>query len=496
MAGLAAASPMDFLRAVIESDGAVSVTTSFETSDWSALFGEPSEENPTAATMNGIAVMAQNVLSILTLQATTNAAQDRVVLDVQLNGQSALKADVGISEEGVVLASDWVGEKPILLAWEDMAKAAENVDWQSLKDTFLNQTGLTRDLAGAEEAEEIEAPNTTALITAWLARAEVSEVTEQPEECDPAAVRMDITLTGADFEALADAVLADMEMHPSAGKMIENFLQQSGKTMDDVKAEIHKNLEKMQDVPVSVWLDGESGLVRFETAMAITGENEEEGGEFSAVIVRNTLEQGPCYNALFDTKATDAEQALKFTVLPGEDTTAFQAMTYATDTDGVLRPGAQIDGLYTKNRTDEAYDDTLEMEVASWQPTVSFDGDGEGEAAMKLVYPEEGQTVMILNGRITGTAQAMDAITAITIPTVKADAPVLTVTTHYAATEKLPPMDTADAIRVMALSEEEQQAFAAEVQPVLMGRLFQTIQLLPEDLAMMLMQLFGGMGSN
>lgn len=225
-----------------------------------------------------------DMLSALSLYRLS-AREGRNAFAVQLSGEDAFRVDWEDTPDRFYFSSNWLGGEVISFNDEEagaaLARLAElmggamNVTLEELEEALSVLGTAQPELAEEDLAEIAEYLQTV------LDRVEVSEVTQQPRNCDPAQQMFTLTLTAEDiaqyYEIVFDMLLNNQEfmsmlqaMNASASLNGESMTVEEG--MKEFPELIRSKADQIGEIPVTVYLDSNGNPVKITAGMRITSD--------------------------------------------------------------------------------------------------------------------------------------------------------------------------------------------------------------------------------
>ena len=226
-------------------------------------------------------------------------------ITLSLSGSEAVTANVAVTEAGLSLSSNLLGDDVVSVTFEELITLCNQQLAQyglSLETLMTVISTYLQDL----DFSDLTFEQTNALVTEIMGRAVYAEVTEQPNDCDPAAALMTIHLTGADIANVYTATLNDVLNCKFISKVVTDLLPLAGSdmTIDELKAGVEQTLTEtfslLGDIPVYFYLDENGSPVKEEFTLSMQGMTEycaftklttADAVELAAVVTMGTEEQ-------------------------------------------------------------------------------------------------------------------------------------------------------------------------------------------------------------
>ncbi len=224
-----------------------------------------------------------DLLSAMSIYQLTSR-EGRNAFALQFSGQDAFRADWEAGEDRFYFSSNWLGSD-VLSFNEEEALAAVNRLTQLLGGTSsLDMADLEEQLAGFAAASELsfseeDLAALTAYVQQLMERVEVSEVTQQPRNCDAAEQMLTLTLTMEDCAQYYEIICTALLNNPQYMSLLEQM--NSSFTMNGETMTAREFLEKLPDavrsldgtieeIPVVIYLDsaGEPVMVTMDMSIA------------------------------------------------------------------------------------------------------------------------------------------------------------------------------------------------------------------------------------
>lgn len=233
-----------------------------------------------------------------------SSREGRNAFALQLSGKDAFRVDWEDADGRFYVLSNWLGEDAISFNDEELAATITRLSELMGEAANVSAEELNKALSSLEisqpEFSEEEIAKVTDYIQTLMERVEVSEVTQQPRNCDAAEEMLTLTLTAEDiaqyYEVVFDIMLQNEEMM--------NFLHQLNFTatvdgeamtveeaMEQFPDKIRAQADAIGEIPMTIYLDSNGEPVMLTTDMNIVP----EGGEAVAMnfeMTRQTTSDG------------------------------------------------------------------------------------------------------------------------------------------------------------------------------------------------------------
>lgn len=468
-------------------------------------------------------------------------------LSVSLQGNEVLNADVAVDDAGTFyLKSNVLGSGTI---------AVNTDEWQPLMEKLIDLMTAAEAFT-ASEAEELKAQLAAAfaadgaviptadeafanvdwkpvetLMTEMLASAVTEAVTEQPEGCDRASVKVTMTFKPEDvvklYQVLADCLKAD----PAAMAYLNSEFASTGMTAEDFLTQMVEAMKEasasMEDIPAVYYVSVAGNIVRVDAQINMNMEGEKL--TMPIVYTRETTEQGIMHTVKGNADVNGTElivlngtyldageaglMAGEITMTADENDKMIMTADCVFDDKNVdfsmdikvTEPGAeqQIGMTLVAVETDTATDVKFNMNVKADGETVGIsvtakdeqtpgETSASGKGSLEMAITASGVT-MGLVGDYTTTAETTadgakkDTACDVKLTVLGMDIPLLSINM---ATETCEPADSivsADAVHPAAMSDEELEAWGAQVAQNAQIALITVVQNLPASVLQLLM---------
>lgn len=233
-----------------------------------------------------------------------SSREGRNAFALQLSGKDAFRVDWEDADGRFYVLSNWLGEDAISFNDEELAATITRLSELMGEAANVSAEELNKALSSLEisqpEFTEEEIAKVTDYIQTLMERVEVSEVTQQPRNCDAAEEMLTLTLTAEDiaqyYEVVFDIMLQNEEMM--------NFLHQLNFTatvdgeamtveeaMEQFPDKIRAQADAIGEIPMTIYLDSNGEPVMLTMDMNIVP----EGGEAVAMnfeMTRQTTSDG------------------------------------------------------------------------------------------------------------------------------------------------------------------------------------------------------------
>ena len=251
----------------------------------------------------GINTPVSDLLSALSIYQLSSR-EGRNAFALQLSGKDAFRVDWEDADGRFYVLSNWLGEDAISFNDEELAATITRLSELMGEAANVSAEELNKALSSLEisqpEFTEEEIAKVTDYIQTLMERVEVSEVTQQPRNCDAAEEMLTLTLTAEDiaqyYEVVFDIMLQNEEMM--------NFLHQLNVTatvdgeamtveeaMEQFPDKIRAQADAIGEIPMTIYLDSNGEPVMLTMDMNIVP----EGGEAVAMnfeMTRQTTSDG------------------------------------------------------------------------------------------------------------------------------------------------------------------------------------------------------------
>ena len=278
---------------------------------------------------------------------------------VSVSGTDLLTADVALDGLTVKVASNLLGDDVVTVNLLDvMSRAMENMG--SNVSVNVEELGSAMGyimqvytVLQSLDLSDLEFTNAQTVLTDIVARVleGTTEVTEQPEGCDPAATVTTFTLSGTDAANLVSAAVEDLLNCASIRSLAEQNLAE-GTTVDDQLAQLKESLtqqaQDLGEITYTMYLDSEGGLV----AADMTFNTQDNTGniqltrntEAGQVVYELTMTQGEMTAVMTCVKA-DNGASLQISVPMDGDTFTMGGSYAATDNERQLTLNIGADSI-------------------------------------------------------------------------------------------------------------------------------------------------------
>lgn len=423
-------------------------------------------QHGTAMTVLGLGEMADAInqlIDMVGLQAYSQGddVNQQAGISLTLNGEVAATAELAKKGSEVYAVSNLLGStvvatqeevNALIDAMVQDAEQAANVK-EMLNGFFSGEMFAESALDLDELLSSIDLTAALKLIEDINARAEVTEVTEPLEGCDPAATKIAFTMTADELNTVVNSVVKSF-LESDAMKQAIASLEQQGMqvnlTFDELKL--------TEDVPVEIYLDAEGDLV---CLLANTSFKNEEGNEMAEkiMVTRLTDEAG----------AVTLSEVIGLTKGDEEMTVAFVLTVYEDDnvsfSTNVSMQQEELMSIYGSVVTvDNVSALTLFVSVNDNGETMGF-----------------GLNVTVVKGE-------NNTQTTIEILPQDGSEAYITIVIDCATVEDFLSIASADAVHLLTLSSEEMEAFMETVSQTAMTQLITVLQKLPEEVLALVMQ--------
>ena len=167
----------------------------------------------------GINTPVSDLLSALSIYQLSSR-EGRNAFALQLSGKDAFRVDWEDADGRFYVLSNWLGEDAISFNDEELAATITRLSELMGEAANVSAEELNKALSSLEisqpEFTEEEIAKVTDYIQTLMERVEVSEVTQQPRNCDAAEEMLTLTLTAEDiaqyYEVVFDIMLQNEEM--------------------------------------------------------------------------------------------------------------------------------------------------------------------------------------------------------------------------------------------------------------------------------------------
>lgn len=467
-----AESPLTALGQAIEAGKPVEVSVSFEAGE--ALAAD-ADTKPLADLLNALAFTG----------SFQDGAESFGKFQMMLSGTEVLNFAAMEKGDELCLSSNLLGKDAVSLKADEMEALLPRIIDTLVKLNILteNDAKMVKDVLAAaiEEAKqpaaemEITPESIEALMKVFTdlgSRCTITDVTAQPKGCDPAEKMATITLTGEDVVQVWEAYIAFFKANPALMSQMQAGFAASGEAvnveqeLDKMLAELKKNVDNIEDIPLTLYLDKDGLPVYGTMAMAI--KEDEERHTVDAEYVRLTVSEGVSHSMTMTVKEDEKDgEAVVATVnvLIGEarDMIKFDVVEKETGKDD--EPVMSLTAELTKNRTETTAKDQATMEI-----TVYDDGKADTfriAADIDAVKTDDGVTMEM---PITFAFNA--------------DAPQLTVNLSVKPCEAL--TAPADVVAPAQMSDDELSAWVVQVIQSASTEVVTLVQALPTSILMLM----------
>lgn len=244
-----------------------------------------------------------DLLSALSIYQLSSR-EGRNAFALQLSGKDAFRVDWEDADGRFYVLSNWLGEDAISFNDEELAATITRLSELMGEAANVSAEELNKALSSLEisqpEFTEEEIAKVTDYIQTLMERVEVSEVTQQPRNCDAAEEMLTLTLTAEDIAQYYEVVFDIMLQNE--GMM--NFLHQLNFTatvdgeamtveeaMEQFPDKIRAQADAIGEIPMTIYLDSNGEPVMLTMDMNIVP----EGGEAVAMnfeMTRQTTSDG------------------------------------------------------------------------------------------------------------------------------------------------------------------------------------------------------------
>ncbi len=468
-------------------------------------------------------------------------------LAVFLQGNEVLNADVAVDDAGTFyLKSNALGSDTIAVNTNEWQPLLEKlIDLMTAAEAFTASEAaeLKAQLAAVFAADGAAIPTADkafanvdwkpveTLMTELMASAVTEAVTEQPEGCDRAAAKVTMTFKPEDvvrlYQVLADCLKADADAmaylnseFASSGMTAEDFLTQMVEAVKEASA-------SMEDIPAVYYVSVAGNIVRVDAQINMDMEGEKL--TMPIVYTRETLEQGVMHTVKGTADVNGAELVVlngtymdagdaglvagNITMTPDEDDKMVLTADCVFDDKNVdfsmdikvTESGAeqQIGMTLVTAETDHTTDVKFNMNVTADGENMSIgvnakdeqtpgETSASGKGSLEMAITASSVT-MSLVGDYTTTAEATaegakkDTACDLKLTVLGMEIPLLSINM---ATETCEPHDSivsADAVHPAAMSDEELEAWGAQVAQSAQIALITVVQNLPASVLQLLM---------
>ena len=415
-------------------------------------------------------------------------------LEVVLQGNPVLTLDAAANGEGAYVASNFLGEDTLAFskdeiiavldaaaasAAEEGATEADLAQINEMKEAIPQFFETISDPKAWEmeidedefELDEDDFPKTIAFITPVMERATVREATEadQREDCDKMKTIVEITMTGKEMGEFMNVFMQEMSA-TKFGKSFEQGLMSSGMTMDDMLKEMNATFELIDEIPMTIGLDAEDELTLLDSKMHFKANEETNATELDEEILVVRKTDGDVENVTVTVEAK------------GDGSTVLVTVNVADTGDDQGQVIVEV-----------AVAETLEDEM---ETIVQVRGNWMGVEENDLEKVNASFEVGILDGEtMTGFGMVIKAEdvseeethASIQILPLDSEAPYLTINVNVYSADAMEAVNTENAVRLLSMSEEEQEAWATQLEGVAQLESIKLLQNLPASVLSLMM---------
>ena len=461
------------------------------------FLGDGANNESVAEGIANIVPAVKELIAALGVHAETTTDLQNGKFALMLSGQEALDIAWTMDETQAAVQSSWIGEAPLAFGWDElreMTQSGSGMDFdfnayingiKEYAQNLINNAG-SRDMNGLNIL-----PKTAEYVNGILEKAEKAPA-EQPGDCDPVAEAWTINLTRADIQGVVDAFLGDAAELPilapvlnAAGMDAETFIAKVDESLQQGLAKV------VEPVVINVLVDAESKPVKVECLLETA--DEENPLALSFLMSRNTMDGTlKTYDILFEAyQKAELQTQMSALVTVGENSFQMETIVNVPDGDKLATMMKQsVESAWTETENTVTVQNT--QVTQQWQPSYEMVTAEDGTNDYRLVYPEEPSLVIRTEGS-TVIEQTADGYTVAAdnkfiLPQFGEDA-LLTV---HGAMKTVPapaPLNTENAVHFLKLGEEEQTAFIQNLMTNVQTKAIQLVQLLPQSVLMLVMQM-------
>lgn len=441
----------------------------------------------------------------LSWQTGENAQAGAVV---SLSGKEILTFDAAAAEDAFYLLCNLLGEEAVMVKPEDMEplmnrfidlfaqmgalSSAEVKEMKTLLAEAFAQGFAAGSSAAMQAAElpEIDMSEVADIVTAFVeARTVEADVTAQPRNSDPAAKRVQVTFTGEDMVSLWTQIIDEMLANAQLMEMINANVEIEGgmtaeEALEQVKSELSVIPEMIRDdIVLDMYLDEKDEPVYATTSIAAAEpQSASSGATVTGKIGGSGSSQGSGVAATVTMDMNYARLTLN------------DAVTHAVN---VIAKDAQDTVALSVNVIDGEGRDEIRLDMGdaetSFAVNITKDEAVEenaktGTIAVNFVISDP-EMSLDLNVKVDEKSQknGVDATAQYDISVSLGAQELFGMTVDVATGEPEAAMATENAIRLAEISEEDFQAWFADVAGGLQGWAVTVVQALPASVLMLLM---------
>lgn len=415
--------------------------------------------------------------------------------EVVLQGNPVLKLDVAVNGEGAYAASNFLGEDTLAFSKDELiavldtmaASAAE----QGATETDLAQINEMKQAVSQSfemysdpkawdklfdedefELDEDDFANAIAYLTPVMERAKVREATEadQRDDCDKIANIVEITMTGKEMGEYMGVVMKDLSA-TKFGQSFEQGLTSGGMTMDELLNEMNATFEQIDEIPMTIGLDAENELALISCKIHFKANEETSAPELDEEILVLRKTDGDVENVTVSVEATGDDSATVLVTVNVADTGDDQGqviveVAVAETPEDEMQTIVQVRGNWMVVEEND-----LEKVNASFEAAIL---DGETMTGFGMVIKAEDVSEEESHGSVQ-------------ILPLDSESPYLTINVNVYTADAMDAVNTENAVNLLTMSEEEQEAWAAKLESVVKLESIKMIQSLPASVLSLMM---------
>ena len=508
-------------------------TVTFTPADLSSMLGAE-----TAAVYSDVL----NALSIELYQA-----DDQGSLSAQLSGKDVLTLSGAFRDGTTYLNSNFLGSRsiavdadewqPLLEKLVDLLAAAGEMDEDEASLVKAQLAGMfSGEMAAQMNAEDafadVDWTPVIDLVTGMLTdKGTVEEVTEQPNDSDPAATKVTLTLTGEDYVKLYSTVADCIRKSDNAMAFLDKQLASAEMTAEELFAEFIDALEEAytemnMEMLLTVYLSADEDLVAMDGDMTVTQDNVTmklpmvyrrltgEQGVSHTVSIRCSADDTPVMT--MDLLYLDAEPAgmvtFKANLLDGDDKMQMTADAAFDDKNvdasfkmDVTESGESVVmtvSVLSTNEDNKSNTD-VKLNVNSGDEDVSIalkldgeqtpgDANASSQGSMSLMIDADG-VEMALNSSYTTVTEASESSVCrettadVGLTVMGMDIPLFSVKAVTESCDAMASLAEGASVHPAAMSDEELSAYGEEIATDAQTALMVLIQNLPTSVLQLMM---------
>ncbi len=416
-------------------------------------------------------------------------------VEVVLQDTSVLTLDASVNGEGMYMASNFLGEDTLAFSKDEIiavldataASAAEQgateadlAQFNEMKEAIPAFFEAASDPKTWEmevdedefELDEDDFPKTIALAKPMMERAKVREATEadQREDCDKMKTIVEFTMTGKEMGEFMSTFMQELSA-TKFGKSFEQGLASSGATMDDLLNEMNATFELVDEIPMTIGLDAEDETALISSKVHFKANEETSAPEVDEEILMVKKTDGDVENVTVTVHATSADNTAVLVTVNVADTGDDQGqvlveVAVAETPEDEMETIVQVRGNWMVVEEND-----LEKVNASFEVGIL---DGETMTGFGMVIKAE-------------DVSEEEGIASIQILPLDSEAPYLTINVNAYMADAMEAVNTENAVRLLTMSEEEQEAWATQLEGVVQLESIKLLQSLPASVLSLMM---------